>query len=302
MIANQEQPSIVISATSPVEKMQPPPQPAGGGSRSSSPTTPYDESFQAFQQNLNMICRRSGRKQRFEFPVPSPVCRPKSEMHVNNSPLLITVSSQDSAARYIRVRHEETEERLRQSLTMICLSPKVSPSFESEQSATGCEKKKSTGLSIRESLKTGIRIKVNISEYSWDRIVVSIDRENILNVYYLGGNDVSEKILHSVKITAATSVQSIACNVIDGGSLYIRERAKESTVIDFVGFTKRFLPIVKLDESSLRFEISLHVPKEVYFEEIGVKTVDSRLVIKGNGVEATSFKDRDGSARWKQQS
>lgn len=178
--------------------------------------------------------------------------------------------------RSIRVRHEETEDMLNQSLTMICRqkSPRSSSSLApSDETRNGA-----AGLKLKESLKSGIRVKIDISQYNLDNIVVAVTSDDVLNVY-VAGNDKQD--LHSLQLLPNPPVQSLACSIVDGTSLYIREKSKEAMVYEYSANSCRFLPVVVLDETLLKFTIIFHIPEQVAFENLVIKTVDESLVIKG---------------------
>lgn len=177
--------------------------------------------------------------------------------------------------RSIRVRHEETEDMLNQSLTMICRQK----SMRSASSLTPTDDTRNgAGLRLKESLKSGIRVKIDISQYNVDNIVVAVTSDDVLNVYIAGSD---KQNLHSLQLLPNPPVQSLACSIVDGTSLYIREKSKEAMVYEYSANSCRFLPVVVLDETLLKFTIIFHVPEQIAFENLMIKTVDESLVIKG---------------------
>lgn len=188
--------------------------------------------------------------------------------------------------RIVRVRHEETEEKLNLSLSMICRpkSPKTSSSQAPPDDVS--DGPRAAGLKLKESLKSGVRIKIDISQHELDKIVVAVTNDNTLKVYVIGDE---KKMLHVLQLSHNPPLQSLLCSIIDGNSLYIRERSKEATALEFAGVGDRFLPVVKTDETALKFTVVIHIPEEITFDDVVVKTVDESLVIKGQrGTSAQS--------------
>lgn len=197
-------------------------------------------------------------------------------------------------SRSIRVRHEETEDMLNHSLAVICRqkSPRVSSSMASsdETKISG----KAVGLKLKESLKSGIRVKIDISQCNLENIVVAVTNDNSLSVYVAGKE---RKILYSRKLQPNPPVQSLACSIVDGVSLYIREKSKEAMVYEYCGNGSRFLPVMLLDETLLKFTIIFHIPDEITFENVVIKTVDESLVIKGCQSSSVQRQGHDFSFR-----
>ena len=191
--------------------------------------------------------------------------------------------------RIIRVRHEETEEKLNQSLSMIC-RPK-SPKTSSSQADEVSDGPRAVGLKLKESLKSGVRIKIDVSHYELDKIVVAVTSDNVLKVYIIGDE---KKMLHVLQLSQNPPLQSLLCSIVDGTSLYIRERSKEAMALEFSGAGDKFLPVIKTDETSLKFTAVIHIPEEITFDDVIVKTVDESLVIKGQ--QGTSSQSPSGTS------
>ena len=287
----------------------------------------WEESLQSLSRDLAQICRRrtySGARSNTS----SPGCEslliaepsPRGSVDVRPS------SNEESTSRQLRVRHEETTEKLRQSLTFIC---RQNTSSSSNASAWRCEGlptpnqdviksdeqvstpqnqcsasrskgmstpqnqdvlrasgKKSTTVRKVESMKNGLRFKVELAEGSDpDKVAIRID-SNVLSVYHVDTADV----IHTVTLTEKVSTQALACNIVHGAtSLYVRQLSKDTTYLKYVGFTERYLPVLREDESHLCVYITTHIPQELSFEDIQVKTIDDVLVIKGERSNAAEM-------------
>jgi len=209
--------------------------------------------------------------------------------------------------RPLRVRHDETEARLKESLEMICkqTSPRSSQAMNLNQSNTATQSRQlsvqNTKLRMKESLKCGVRLKVDLTGIPPDAIAVSmVTYSNItesrqrLKVY--STSDDSCATLYDEQIASHVSPGSLSCWVTeDLTSIYIRERSKECTLVEFSYVDSRddpgvdevcevrecFLPVVRMNEDERLYQITLKVPRDFTFEDLSVKTVDDTLIIKG---------------------
>jgi hypothetical protein len=156
---------------------------------------------------------------------------------------------------------------------------------------------KSRQLRLKESLKSGVRVRLDLADIAGgvnpDHVYVAIS-----NVGEPCG-DCSLRVCSAIAETAAvgsdkmpllevpiprhTCIAALTCYITEGRTLYIRERAKESMCVEFGGghHGDVFLPVVREDESQLRVTVTMHVPEPFNFEDLTVKTVDDRLVVRG---------------------
>lgn len=188
-----------------------------------------------------------------------------------------------SGARPVRVRHEETEDRLDRSLTIICRqnSPQATHFFLGDPSGGMRMKetsKRGSALKYRDSSKYGIRFRLDLGNRNPDNITVSINiEEHILRVF-----DDGEPI-HLLQLAENTDPQTLSCTILDGNTLFIKQRSKEMMCLEYEGSSEVNLPISRQDESLLTTTISLRVPSNVNAEDISVKTIDDTLMIRTGG-------------------
>lgn len=197
-----------------------------------------------------------------------------------------SIFSSPSGARPVRVRHEETEDRLDRSLTMICRqnSPQAmrflydgAPLLEEGRGGGGARMnmKRGSALKHRDSSKYGIRFRLDLANRDPDNITVSINvEEHILRVLDDG------ELIHMLQLAENTDPQTLSCTIIDGNALFIKQRSKEMMCLEYEGSSEVNLPISRQDESQLMTTINLRIPSNVSADDVCVKTIDDTLMIR----------------------
>lgn len=197
-----------------------------------------------------------------------------------------SIFSSPSGARPVRVRHEETEDRLDRSLTMICRqnSPQAmrflydgAPLLEEGRGGGGARMnmKRGSALKHRDSSKYGIRFRLDLADRDPDNITVSINvEEHILRVLDDG------ELIHMLQLAENTDPQTLSCTIIDGNALFIKQRSKEMMCLEYEGSSEVNLPISRQDESQLMTTINLRIPSNVSADDVCVKTIDDTLMIR----------------------
>jgi len=147
--------------------------------------------------------------------------------------------------------------------------------------------RKNPTLRLKESLKSGFRVRLDISALDAESISVSISSDNILRVFHTipakdsaDASAADEVTLHQRQLLESCLVQALVC-VIVNQSLYIRERSKEVAALEYTGTLLRFLPVVAESETEMRFTVTLRVPVDFTHSDVFVKTIDDSLMIRG---------------------
>lgn len=218
-----------------------------------------------------------------------------------------------AGAQQLRVRHEETEDQLDRSLTMIChmsspsnstwncndggpasamIRPLTGSGEDSRERKQSMPTKNNSKLTYRDSAKYGLRFRLDLVDRNPDDITVSMNTdEHILRVFAAG------EVIHLLQLTENTTPETMTCLIVDEGrTLYVRQRSKETMYLEHDGSPEVNLPIVRHDESKLTMTINLRIPPTFSPDDIVVKTVDETLLIKaGSGSTAASSQDERSS-------
>lgn len=230
-----------------------------------------------------------------------------------------------AGAQQLRVRHEETEDQLDRTLTMIChLNSPSSSTWSCDDNnkaaaivAGGASEKlagneedprvrkrsmppaKKSKLRYWNSAKYGLHFRLDLVDRDPDDIAVSINAdEHILRVFASG------EVIHLVQLAESTTAETMSCVIVDDGrTLYVRQRSKETMYLEHDGSPEVNLPIVRHDESNLTMTINLRIPTTFCPDDIVVKTIDDTLLIKAGcpvvvsnpgGIAATAYHQDEG--------
>ena len=301
----------------------------------------YDQSLIMLSNSLEQICRKSngennvnGKDNCFIIPSPlvshSPPARPLSNNFKpssktttypsKNTPIPKNISKQNSTENIqIRVKHEETGDKLKEDLNKIISSSPVAN--YTEESPMVLIRKKLTDA--QEFLRTKFRLKINTSKYPSDNsknFYVVVNKTRLIKVNRVSSSSSSENtsqcankqpqqdsnttpsldilhhsdfsdesdgpvnistVLHSSTIPNSVRLERLLGSFIEGPCIYIRPSSMATS--EYHNTSLMSIPILHLDESSMRFSLSLKVPSEITAENIEVKRVDDIVTIKGWG-------------------
>lgn len=274
---------------------------SGSTSETNHSPSSWETTMYSLAKELEMICSRGSSPR--DSPNISPCVTPTNGFTTtqSKSPRTVSLASgplphqgslneggctssypSPAGARQVRVRHEETEDRLDRSLTMICRqnSPQAMRFFYGDPSdRRNLETaKRGSALKHRDSSKYGIRFRLDLANRDPDNITVSINvEEHILRVF-----DDGEPI-HMLQLAENTDPQTLLCTILDGNTLFIKQRSKEMMCLEYEGSSEVNLPISRQDESLLTTTISLRIPSNVSADEVCVKTIDDTLMVRTGG-------------------
>ena len=268
---------------------------------SSSPAS-YDESLKFLSHSLEQICGRGSHSSLNcvgvkDGPPKSPIIQISSRPQSFHLAMTNAVKATPTQGNYIRkdsdgtimlkVRHNETHEKLQQSLSKICSSP--------GSTSSSVQKRISDA---QENLKSKFRVKVDVSKHGADlnNIYITIDPQRNLTVNHLleSGNSVTSKPsikdLHTCKVPESISLERILCSFQEGPSLYLRPSGSSFT--EFYNTNFRCVPVMHTNEDSQTFTITLRLPTEIFLENTEVKRVDDKLTIRAFGFRLSDTNGR----------
>lgn len=273
-----------------------------GQNLSTSPAS-YDESLKFLSHSLEQICGRGshgslnnvGMKDGLpKSPIVHISSRPQS-FHLATTNAVkaaptqgIYVRKDSNGTIMLKVRHNETQEKLQQNLSKICSSPGSSSSSSVQKRISDAQ----------ENLKSKFRIKVDVREQGSDmnNLFITIDPQRNLTVNRLSesGNSVaskpSVKELHACKVPESISLERILCSFQEGPSLYLRPSGSSFT--EFYNTNFRCVPVMHTDEDAQKFTITLRLPTEISLENTEVKRVDDKLTVRAFGFRLSDANGR----------
>jgi len=160
----------------------------------------------------------------------------------------------------------------------------------------------------------GIKLRVNVTPYQPEDLVVSVrpsgvgddgrhmsvDVEAIQGVGPIGLDYLTECLHHSDLLLSPDCVKHLMCHVTAAGWLYVREHRPTITTggtgsddggevdgvlsVDFGAGEQSYVPVMYCNEDRLELTFVLHLPEGFRFEDVGVKTVDDRVVVTSGGL------------------
>ena len=186
---------------------------------------------------------------------------------------------EEGAARPLIVRHEETSERLAEKLSRIC-GPGQIPDLPSPKHIKPLKAKNIMALSStavrRDSLKSAFRHQVSLTGLQLVDVAARVTSDHRLQVLHVTKNE--SRVIADIQLPSALDIHHVMCHV-DGDNLAIRERSKPLWNCECAGAGPRYVPIIQQDDVTHQLKVVLHIPDELRYEDLSVRTVDDHLII-----------------------
>ncbi|KAK2164056.1 hypothetical protein LSH36_69g01015 [Paralvinella palmiformis] len=186
---------------------------------------------------------------------------------------------EEGAARPLIVRHEETSERLAEKLSRIC-GPGQLPDLASPKHGKPLRAKNIMALSCtavrRDSLKSAFRHQISLTGLQVVDVAACVTSGHRLHVLQVTKKE--SRVVADIQLPSSLNIHHVMCHV-DGDNLVIRERSKPLWSCECAGVGPRYVPIIQQDDVTHQLKVVLHIPDELRYEDLSVRTVDDHLII-----------------------
>lgn len=373
-----ETPGVVLTRVTPflhsnksdnsLRKMVPPINSLASAKEARRAASNYDQSLLMLSNSLEQICRKStiennivGKDSIRVVPSPlisySPPAMPSRPLSHNFKPptkipeLYCNIDQSKSVhllrkmSKYcsnnniqIRVKHEETGDKLKEDLNKIISSSPIANN--TEESPIVMIRKKLTDA--QEFLRTKFRLKINTSKYPNEdstNFCVVVNKTRLVKVTHVSSKQQAEScsidqyqnrmtlsqdfhttkpstknlltksvadsfeelddpvnittVLHSSTIPNSVRLERLLGSFIEGPFIYIRPSSM--AIAEFSNTKLISIPILHINEPSMKFSLSIKIPSEIPIENIEIKRVDDILTIKGRA-QHTDFRLDDSTS------
>lgn len=135
-------------------------------------------------------------------------------------------------------------------------------------------------------------IQVEVGSRNAEDLVVAVDDSRHLTVEAI--STFGDNVLYDSPLSDDLTSGSLLCHLTGNGQLHIRRQSPSLASEKFVGTGSVFIPIIRLNETSLELTVVLHIPEDFRFDDVIVRTVDSQLIVIGRK-RSMSLQATDGS-------